>query len=44
MREIKKQMMVWDLGRVVGSAEKMIKELLNVMLEEGKELLLLTQE
>ena len=44
MREIKKQMLVWDLGWVVGSVEKMIKELLNVMLEEGKELLLLTQE
>ena len=44
MREIKKQMMVWDLGWVVLSVEKMIKELLNVMLEEGKELLLLTQE
>ena len=44
MREIKKQMVVWDLWWVVGSVEKMIKELLNVMLEEGKELLLLTQE
>ena len=44
MREIKKQMMVWDLWWVVGSVEKMIKELLNVMLEKGKELLLLTQE
>jgi len=44
MREIKKQTMVWDLGWMVGSVEKMIKELLNVMLEEGKELLLLTQE